>query len=53
MNNYLLENDNVQHEQRLKLEDWYAKRHGRRVPFKTILHRLIEKEAERISKLTP
>ena len=33
---YLLENDNVQHEHRLILERWYAKRHGRRVAFKDI-----------------
>lgn len=51
MKSYLLENDNIQHEHRLKLEAWYKHRHGRRVPFKEILHRLMEKEVQRISKL--
>lgn len=50
---YLLENDNVQHEHRLALEAWYAKRHGRRVPFKAILHELMAAKVAEISRKKP
>lgn len=50
MKPYLLENDDIQHEHRLLLEAWYAKRHGRRVPFKEILHNFMKMEAAIISK---
>ena len=40
MKPYLLENDNIQHQERLALEKWYAKQRGRRVPYKEILHEL-------------
>ena len=50
MKPYLLENDDVQHEHRLILERWYAKRHGRRVPFKAILHELM---AEKVASIRP
>lgn len=50
MKPYLLENDNVQHEQRLTLEKWYAKKHGRRVAYKDILHELQAKKCEEIRK---
>lgn len=50
MKPYLLENDNVQHEHRLILERWYAKRHGRRVPYKDILHELQAAKVAEISR---
>lgn len=48
MKPYLLRNDNVQHQERKALERWYAKKHGRRVPYCDILHELQRKEVERI-----
>lgn len=50
MKPYLLRNDKVQHRQRLQLEVWYAKRHGRRVAFKDILHELMAEKVAAISR---
>jgi hypothetical protein len=49
MKPYLLELDNVQQEHRSFLEAWYAKRHGRRVPFNHILRELMAEKVAEIS----
>jgi len=48
MKPYLLRNDNHHHAQRLALEAWYKKKHGRRVTYMDILQEL---QAEACRKL--
>jgi arginyl-tRNA synthetase len=50
MKPYLLRNDNVQHEERLFLEQKFSERHGRPVTYKEILHELQRREVERLQR---
>lgn len=40
MKTYLIRNDNLQHKDRLTLEQWYENQRGRTVPYSEILHEL-------------
>jgi hypothetical protein len=48
MHPYLLRNDNTHHAERLALEAWYAKKHGRRVTYADILHELQAREVRKL-----
>lgn len=49
MKPYLLRNDKVQHQERLKLERFYRKLRGRTVPYAEILHELQREKVDSLN----